>query len=302
MKQWLLAAACAFLAVFRVAAGGDLEVYDQTQEITYNPDVGLEINGSVEVFHNGDAVSFFVTISSGRSGTFAYRLLSTGTDDLTYQLYNDPVSRTVVKDLTTSPSDTEVLWGSAPTNSGWLPQRVDVPFVLEIPAGRLLGSGTYSDSLTVSVYTGSPASPTLQSNATLTVSGPVANSISLALVDPGASYPLFGAQTDRAMDFGELLPGLQSALDLLVEANCAFSVALDSANGGALANTDPADSATIPYTLEFASAVVDLSGGNPVQVATSPGFRYPIVVTIGDLGFASSGTYEDVVTITVTAQ
>lgn len=301
MKRLWAAGFLMLLAATSVSAFGTLEIYDQTQEITYNPDLGLEITGSIEVFHTGDATDFFVTIGTGQSPVFDPRVLSNAGSTLDYQVYDDPVSRTIIKDLTTSPSDAEVLWGYAEENTGWLPKRVNVPFLLEIPAGQLLVSGTYSDSLTISLYSGTISSPTLESTATMTVTGPVANSLSLALVDPGASFP-FSPRTDRVMDFGELIPGLQSSLDLLVEANCAFTVALESENNGFLANTAPADGSLIPYVLEFASTPVDFSGGGPVQVATSPGFRYPVLVTIGDIGLATSGTYEDVVTITVTAQ
>lgn len=291
------------LVLCRVAAVGNLEIGNQTREITYNPDVGLQVSGAIEVRHRGDATDFFVTIGPGRSGTFASRLLSTGTDDLTYQIYDDSVARNVIKDLTATPGSGEVLWGFANQNDGLFPRIVTVAYFLEIPAGQLLASGTYTDSVTISVYSGTLASPVLEDSATLTVTGPVANNINLSLVDAGGDPPLFGnAPTDRIMDFGELVPGAQGAMDLLVEANCAFTIALQSTNDGFLAHTDPADTSLIPYQLEFNTTPVDFSPGGSIIVGTSPGYRYPIVVTIGDLGLATSGTYEDVITITVTAQ
>lgn len=284
-------------------AGGDLEVANQTQEITYNPDLGLQIGGNLEVRHKGDATDFFVTLSTGQSGTFAFRRLSTGSDDLTYQIYDDLTNRAVIKDLSASPGTDEVIWGHAEAYDNWLPRIVTVPFFLEIPAGQLLAAGTYSDSLTINLYSGTIAAPVLESSATLSITGPVANTISLSLVDPGGDRPLFGGgNTTRVMDFGELVPGLEGATDLLVEANCAFTIALQSDNDGFLAHTDPGNPSLIPYELQFDSSPVDFSPGGPIVVGTSPGFRYPIIVTIGDLGTATSGTYEDVVTITVTAQ
>ena len=90
---------------------GDLEVYNQTQEITYNPSIGTEIAGTIEVSHKGPAATFFVTLSAGTSGSFAMRTVTTGSDSLNYQLYDDLVNYNVIKDLSASPGPGEVLHG-----------------------------------------------------------------------------------------------------------------------------------------------------------------------------------------------
>jgi spore coat protein U-like protein len=281
---------------------GDLEVYGQPQEITYSPVIGTDIIGTLEVRHKGPAVTFFVTLSAGTSGSFAARTLSTGAENLNYQLYDNLIDRNVIKDLSASPGPGEVLHGSAEEYDGFLPQTIQLPYVISIPAGQQLGAGTYDDSLTISLYTGTLSDPALVTTATLTISGPVANAIDLALVDPGLSFPAFNPQTATVMDFGELFQGATGAVDLLVDANCAFTLALESENSGVMAHSNILDPSTVPYEFLFLGIAVDLSSGNPVQVATSPGFRYPIQVTIGNLGTASSGTYQDVVTVTVTSQ
>jgi hypothetical protein len=96
--------------------------------------------------------------------------------------------------------------------------------------------------------------------------------------------------------------GESLACDLLVEANCAFKVHFQSENAGTMVNTDPADPSVVPYTLRVDNVVTDLSSGDPVHVGQSPTIRFPVVVTIGNFGTATAGTYEDVITITVAAQ
>ena len=230
------------------------------------------------------------------------RTVTTGSDSLNYQLYDDLVNYNVIKDLSASPGPGEVLHGSADQYDGFLPQTIQLPYIISIPSGQQLQAGTYTDSLTIGLYTGTISDPVLETTATLTISGPVANSIDLALVEPGLAFPMFNPETDKTMNFGELSNGATGAVDLLIDANCAFTVALESENNGVMAHTNVLDPSTIPYELRFSGTATDLSSGDPVQVATSPGYRFPIEVTIGDLGTASSGTYQDVVTISVTAQ
>lgn len=279
-----------------------LEVRNATNEVTYSTDVGLEISHTVQVRHRGPAKSFFVTISTGQSGSFADRTLVNGSDTLTYQLHSDSVQYSVVKDLSVPVTDSEVLAGYAAefTDTGW--QTVDLSYVITIPAGQSLVAGTYSDSLTLTLYEGTLDNYTEANTATLSISGPVASTIDMAIVDTGAAFPGWNPQRTRLLDFGDLTVGESLACDLLVEANCAFKVHFQSENAGVMVNSDPADTSVVPYTLRVDGAVTDLSSGDPVQVGQSPTIRFPVEVTIGDFGTATAGTYEDVITITVAAQ
>ena len=66
------------------------------------------------------------------------------------------------------------------------------------------------------------------------------------------------------------------------------------------------DTSTVAYTLSFDGAQVTLPAGTPTTVVTTApptpgaGTRYPIDVTVGNLGTATAGTYQDNITITIT--
>jgi hypothetical protein len=94
----------------------------------------------------------------------------------------------------------------------------------------------------------------------------------------------------------------------LVRSNETFGVSIESQNAGVMAIQTAGDSSTVPYRLSIDGSAVDLSSGNPVSVLSSvgptvlAGRRHPISVEILDYGFATDGTYQDNLTITVTAQ
>lgn len=307
MKRVILCAAVCLIVVPVGAwafGGTEWTVNNQTVGFTYDPTAGLVSNQRLTINHSGPESDFFVTISAGSSGSFAMRQMQDGSGNtLDYQIYATTSLVNVIKDLTAGPTSQEVLTGTAPEYTGFLTEAIDLPFVLYLPPGQTISMGTYTDTLTLTLYSGSFGSGTQEDTATLTVSGPVAATVSIVLVLPGDSWPTYAFQetADRVMDFGELEVGESQAYDLLVESNASFSIALSSANGGAMAATTVGETSTVPYDLSFNGALVDLSGGGDVVVGSSPGFRYPIAVTVGDYGAAAQGSYEDIVTITVTA-
>ena len=306
LKRFVIAVVMvvAVVAASWAIGGTEWRVDNATLGFTYNPTTGLIANQRLVVQHRGPASDFFVTISAGQSGTFANRELRDGSGNtLTYQLYKTTALQDVVKDLSASPTQAEVLTATAPEYTGFLTEALDVPYVIHIPPGQTLSAGTYTDSLTLTLYSGSFGSGVQEDTGTLSVDGPVNATVTIVLVAPGDPWPTYAFQetADQTMDFGELTAGESLGYDLLVESNASFSIALSSANAGAMAHTDPAETTVVPYSLTFDSGLVDLSTGGDVTVGSSPGFRYPIVVTIEDYGAASQGSYEDVVTITVTA-
>ncbi len=305
-KRILVACVLAVGAVCSSWAVGGTEwrVDNATLGFTYDPGTGLVANQRLVVQHRGPESDYFVTISTGQSGTFANRELRDGSGNtLTYQLYQTTALQDVIKDLSASPNQAEVLTGSAPEYTGFLTEALDVSYVIYIPPGQTLSAGTYTDSLNLTLYSGAFGSGTQEDTGTLSVEGPVTATVSIVLVSPGDPWPTYTFQetADQTMDFGELATGESLGYDLLVESNASFFIALASANAGVMAHTDAGDASIVPYSLTFDGGLVDLSSGGDVIVGNSPGFRYSIVVTINEYGAASQGSYEDVVTITVTA-
>lgn len=154
-------------------------------------------------------------------------------------------------------------------------------------------------STTPNVFTGN----TSQRSRTLTISATVLEQIDLSLVNPGAVFN--PTLTSRLIDFGILQSGKFSDFDLRVRSNTGYSISLSSQNQGNMAHIDPTDTSRIPYLFTASGANVDLSGPATTVIntplATSPlGVPYPMRVTVGNLGNASAGDYQDTITITIT--
>jgi spore coat protein U-like protein len=127
--------------------------------------------------------------------------------------------------------------------------------------------------------------------------------VAVRVVAPGGTYE--GGTENAQINFGTLTSGARREIELLVRANVNYSVALDSINAGTMANVAAVD--TIPYRLEVDGVERGLSTGSAVVAnGTGPtdlsGDPYRLAFEIGDTTGAASGTYQDVLTITVTAQ
>ena len=101
--------------------------------------------------------------------------------------------------------------------------------------------------------------------------------------------------------------GDRGFIDMIVAANVPYSINLESENSGTLANSDPSDSSKVPYSILVDSSLIDLSGGSAlISSGTNPtpvtGNRHSIEIEILDIDSASSGSYEDIIHITVTAR
>ncbi len=274
---------------------------------TYNPNQEQDVVGTARFYHFGllgSSTSYFLTFSTGQSGTFATRWAQSAAGGrVNYQFFDDTTSRNVLKDLSANPSASEVLSG---TNSASGFVTMTAGFAAAIAGGQLPVAGTYTDSVTMTIYAGTLGG-TQTSNATqaVSVSITVPALIDLSLVPTGGSFN--PSATSAIMDFGMLSMGELRSTDLLVRSNASYTVSLQSQNGGVMTNSIAGDTSTVPYTLSFASTPVALPAGTPTTVvATAPptsagGTRYPIQVTIGDFGMATAGTYQDNITITVTA-
>lgn len=120
---------------------------------TYTMDAELVIGATFTVQHRGAGSSYFVTFSAGQSGSFDPRFASsTGGVTLSYQLYDSSIDRNILKDLSATPAPQEVLSGSFPDDSKWSVQ--DLSFVVVVPPGQFPQAGTYEDTITLTLYSG----------------------------------------------------------------------------------------------------------------------------------------------------
>jgi spore coat protein U-like protein len=280
---------------------GEAATFSSTPaEVSLTYDFEADTVSTEEVTVTGGIRDYGVGISAGGSGSADARELSgPGGTVLSYQIFDTVASGVIVKDLDAAPDGSGLLTGRTFFNDS--PQNFDVI----VYQGQLVPPGVYSDLVTLSVYDSSDGTPTISDQEPLPISVTVAPFVSIAVVDTGG---LFDPASDNILlDFGSLALGVQRSLDLLVVANIDYVVTVDSTNQGALALLPPGDGSTVPYTFEVDGIFQNLSSGTAqVLNGSGPtplaGNRHTFAFEIGDPTGATSGVYEDNLTITVTAQ
>jgi spore coat protein U-like protein len=306
----VLALAALALAALALPAGLGAQTlrfgsFPATVSGMYDPDAGTTLTQSIVIRHRNAACDYFVTFSAGQSGSFAARAATSGANSLSYQVYDDMTGRNVLKDLSANPSLAEVLSGYFAASGGtWTTQTKT--YTVHVPAGQLPPAGTYTDSVQMEVWDGTPASPgTRDQRVTFTISIVVGPALDVALVATGG--PFNKASTSVTFDFGTLAAGGTRAADLVVRANSLNTITISSANGGVLKNADPGDDSAVPYVLRVNGSPLALPAATPVPIASSApatgfsGTRYAISTVIGTVGWATEGSYSDVLTIQAAA-
>jgi spore coat protein U-like protein len=302
----LFAAACILLLTGALPAQTlRFGSYPATVSGTYNPDAGATLAQTITIRHRGIAGVYFVTFSAGQSGNFAARAARSGVSALPYQLYDSMTSRNVLKDLTANPPVTNVLAGSfAASGTNWTTQNLSC--TVHLPSGQLPPAGTYTDAITMEVYVGTPSSHgARQQRVTFTISITMSPSLDVALVATGA--PFNAASTAFTFDFGILSTGGSRGADLVVRANSLSTISITSLNGGVMKNSDSGDDSAVPYELLVNGSAITLPAGTPRPIASSApatsfsGTRYGISTVIGSWGWATEGSYSDVLTVQAAA-
>ena len=97
--------------------------------------------GSITFKCKGSAANITVTISKGGSASFTPRLMTGGTDSLSYNLYLDAARSTIWGDGT---GGTQSYANAAPPNN----LNVVVTIYARVTAGQDVSAGSYSDSVT----------------------------------------------------------------------------------------------------------------------------------------------------------
>lgn len=286
---------------FAISANVKLQSVNYYTGQNYNDDTGFEVIQTITVSHYGPAEDFFITISGGSNGTPENRRAADWQGNMVeYFLYNNPADKTIIKDLSSNPSSDEVLTGSFPKGKSTL----DINYYYAVPAGVFPSAGYFSDTFTITIYSGTLANYILKESVNVQVSAQVPNIISISLVPEGSAYNV--SSTDLTFDFGVLTSGLIRSADLIVKSNLPYFVNFTSANGGVLKRTDQWENSEIPYTCSVNSSPVVLMPWQSVTVlqgapTSAAGLRNTIDVVIGDFWDVTSGTFEDQITITISS-
>ena len=295
----LLAVASAFPAAVNALGSVEFEAVPSQVTATYDFETETVTTDTITV---GSTGLFFGTygvgFSAGGSGSYdARRLAGPGGARMDYQWMDSVASGNVVKDLDGDSTGGGLLTGSGSGSS-------DKTFDLVVPQGQLLPPGTYSDTVTATLYVTSQNNAVVD-QAPMGVSVTVSPYIDLSLVDAGS--PFVPGQDNVLLDFGPLVQGTTREIELLVRANVNYAVSVDSTNAGVMAQVPPGDGSTVPYDFTVDGVMHSLSTGSAdVAAGFGPtslgGTPYLLAFEVGDAVGATSGMYEDNLTITVTSQ
>ncbi len=283
--------------------GPDLQSSPASLTATYESGSGTVLSSAANV--SGRSVDFGIGFSAGGSGTYEdRRLTGPGGATMAYQLVNPLEDNAVVKDLSGA-SDGSGLIADSIRGGGPAGRTVSVPFDLMVPAGQVLAAGTYIDTVTLSLYKGLTGQDGLRDQAVIPISLVVPPFVSVSVVDTGGVFD--PAANQAHLDFGALRQGDARSLDVLVRTNVDYQVSIESMHRGFMAILATGDDSLVPYTLEVDGIPRDLSSGAaPIGSGSGPsatvGNRYGLTFAIGEVGDATSGDYEDNLTVIVTAR
>jgi spore coat protein U-like protein len=306
-----------FLALLEFGGGTSL-IYGTNFNVSVDPvtwtgdsNFGYEMFTPVEyvqeenfdvTYDNGDEGNFFVTFSKGNASNYN-RYANCGAQTINYQIFDSLNRANVLKEIPEASNNSDVLAGIINANDS---SPFSMQYYIGIPPQQIVAPGTYTDSFTVSVYEGTiGGSRTLAGSATVNLSIVISSVVDVSLVESGSSFD--EADVTENINFGVLNQGDHQEFDLVIRGNSSYAISLQSANGQKLKNENPSISTDISYTLEIDSNQVNLTNGNPVQVATGSGqtpitgSAHPISITIGDVSGKVDGTYSDSITVTTTS-
>jgi spore coat protein U-like protein len=251
----------------------------------------------IQVVSTSGACPFFITASETVIGSGTRQLQGPG-DSLRYQLYTAATADTVWREIPiATPGETLRNVLNSPN------QFQTVNFWTYLPPGQLSGAGTYSESVRVSLYEGTPESarPRLVSSAIVNFNARVLATARAKIDGGGGLFPLQGSRT--MLDFGELSAGSTRNFDLVVEANAGYRITLQSMNGGVMKNERERLATPVHYTLTIDGVAVQLGATAELFASGSGGAqRHRGTVTLGLVEKLIAGTYRDEILVTISAR
>lgn len=277
---------------------------------SFERDEVVEVTVTIE--HEGAAISsWFLAVSAGGSGAFDPRQVSQGADTLDYQIYgSSPPSTDILKEppvvLTAANVITSADFGSTAVAT----ELVDFKLYVSVPAGQFKPSGEYTDTVTLSLYTGNYADAgthVLADTVDVTVTGRMAELVDIyAEREPGIrSMDLTTSASNRLI--ATVNERSNSATGYTVTITSA-NLASDStgATGPFFAHT--AGGGSLAYSLTYGSSSVGpWSGGVALVVdsgsITAPGWiSRELRISYTGSPTLDAGDYEDRLILTISAK
>lgn len=278
--------------------------------VAFEREAVVQVQVSVE--HEGVGIpSWFIAVSRGGSSVYEPRELSSGGSTLEYQIYGEPPPSTkVLKDPPTTLTADNVITSSDFSSAVATAEVVAFSFYVHVPDSQFEPAGEYTDTVTVSLYTGdfaTPASHALADSVSLSVSGRMAELIDIyALREPGIRYlDLTSTESSR----------LIATVNERSNSATGYTVTLRSANLAADLSgaTEPyfahtSATGTLEYTLTYGgTAVTGWTSGasvvtDSVSTTTPEWLSKELRISYTGSALLPAGDYEDVLTITISAK
>ncbi len=241
--------------------------------------------------------------SKGSASSYSRKAFNSLGESLDYNLYQGPGGFSILKSESDFSNVNEYIriYLQHPKST------YTSQFYFRLPAlsnVSLVRGGTYTDSISMSVYRGGISSSFAyyEFSRIIPITIFVPKIINISLVDPGSPIDL--NSTFKTLNFGDLETNEELSFDLMIASNAGYRVSVSSLNNGKLKNTVNVN--TINYSLFVSGAVVNLNGSSstPVPVKTgsgvsgASGVRVPMKVKIGTVNDANWGDYTDYITVT----
>ncbi len=256
------------------------------------------VNFTLAKTENGSRAYAVTAGPSTTTGNFN-RQLSSGLNRLNYQLY-PANARSFILKAPPSATANEVISGRSHAQAG---TGIPLSFLFCIPPGQIVFPGTYTDSITVSVYRNynDPGNP--MNSRTITLSAVVIPEAVLAVVPRGSG---FSDSTSQNLNFGTLTQGQRLGCDLLVRRNTGCNLTFSSLNNGVLKAIPTPTTDQVPYVCTVNGTRLNLATRRQISLpaglsSSADGERLPIDITIGNLADAAAGDYQDQIVIAVVA-
>ncbi len=259
----------------------------------YNPFVtaGLGKAERFEVVHLGESCPFFVTFSVGGGGRRAMRGPA---GNLGYEIYRSSRRADILAALPAA-RNRNLLSGAFA--QGQAKRRLD--YHLFLAPGQPVSPGGYQDAVRVAVYQGDLSSYRLADTRTVKIRTQVASVVEVSLIDGAGRRDLAGVRS--VLDFGVLTTGETKHFLIDVKANSGYDIALESENLGVLSFAGAAGFSSVPYTLSVDGQALNLGSAVTLPFSTARS-SHRFAVTIGRIGNALKGRYQDNLLVTVTAR
>ncbi len=283
----------------------------------YAPPGSISINSSYEwsreevlevrVEHEGAAYNineWFLVLDNGQAPDYSIREANQGSDIIEYQVYKEsvPYTNVIIAPAVLSTFDSAITSADFDTFSA-TPEIVSFYFYFVVDSGQFLPSGSYGDTLVLSLYSGTPASYTLEDSVSVAVSIRMAELMDIYMDrEPGiTSLDLVTPATDM----------LIATTHERSNSTTGYTVSISSENLTAYdtGHTEPYFlHETLPDFIEYSltyggSAVLLWSGG--ASFITDSGTTWldkELRITYGSGADMPSGYYRDRLTLTIMAQ